>query len=223
MTSYGWDGGPNRQGDWLQLSQPPITDAAGHVGSILYLDEFYGALYEDGVLLTDGDDPNRLNQSVQSGRHRYRVVQNYWRNNPFWQRSTRVDTEWGFTSQTTPDGGHESIPMMSVTYDLALSEMNTAPRDRSFTFDVGLGMPQFVPAVPLARRSIEVSTDRGVTWHRADVNRCSVTRTPSAGAVTHCGVRVHNPKRGTVSLRVGATDVAGRTVTQTVLDAYAVS
>jgi hypothetical protein len=222
MASYGWDGEPNRQGDEMFIAQPPITDAAGHAGSILYLDEFYGALYADGELLTDGDDPLRLNQTVPPGQHRFRVVQNYWRSNPFWQRSTRVDSEWGFTSDTTADGGHEVLPMMAVSYAAALSEMNTAPRNTAYPMHVSFGMPERVSAVPLARHTIEASTDGGTTWHPVTQERCSVTRGPETGAVTDCGFRVHNPAHGTVSLRVNATDVAGRTVSQTVLDAYAV-
>ena len=49
-----------------------------------------------------------------------------------------------------------------------------------------------------------------------------MARVQETGAVTNCAVRVQNPGHGTVSLRVTATDVAGRSVTQTVLDAYAV-
>jgi hypothetical protein len=150
------------------------------------------------------------------------VVQNYWRNNPFWQRSTRVDSEWGFTSDTTPDGGHEVLPMMAVGYDVALSDMNTAPRNASYPIHVTFGMPERVAAVPLARHTIEASTDGGATWHPVTHEQCSVARAQETGAVTSCSVRVQNPGHGTVSLRVTATDVAGRSVTQTVLDAYAV-
>ena len=100
--------------------------------------------------------------------------------------------------------------------------MNTAPRNSAYPIDVTFGMPERVAAVPLARHTIEASTDGGATWHPVTQERCSVTRGPETGAVTDCAMRVHNPAHGTVSLRVNATDVAGRTVTQTVLDAYAV-
>jgi hypothetical protein len=223
MTSYGWDGGPNRQGDEMFLAQPPITDAAGHMGSILYLDEYYGALYADGELLTEGDEPLRLNQLVPAGKHRFRVVQNYWRNNPFWQRSTRVETDWGFTSDTTPQGGHEVLPLLSLNYEMALSSMNTAPANRSYAFGISFAMPERVTAARLAKHTIEVSTDRGATWHQVAENRCTVDQKPATGAVTSCLTRVLNPKHGTVSLRVSATDRSGRSVRQTIIDAYAVS
>ena len=223
QTSYGWDGGPNRQGDEMFLAQPPITDAAGHAGSILYLDEFYGALYEDGTLLTEGDEPLRLNQVVDPGKHRFRVVQNYWRSNPFWQRSTRVDTQWGFSSDTTPAGGHESLPA-----------------------DVGGLRPGVVAAehgtrelvVPLRRDVRDAGVRRcpaAREAHRRGVHRPRRHLAPRGEGPVHrhsqpgdrrghqlCGAGAQ-PESGTVSLRVGATDVAGHTVRQTVLDAYAVS
>jgi hypothetical protein len=44
----------------------------------------------------------------------------------------------------------------------------------------------------------------------------------SAGLVTRCGATVVNHKGGSASLRITATDTSGRSVRETVLDAYAV-
>lgn len=41
--------------------------------------------------------------------------------------------------------------MMSVNYDMALSSLNTAPRNRAYAFAVRFGMPERVAAVPLSK------------------------------------------------------------------------
>jgi hypothetical protein len=102
---------------------------------------------------------------------------------------------------------------MTVDYDLALSKHSTAPAG-SFTFGVELGMPPEVVIAPTASLVVEISWNGGSSWEVATLTGCS-----TAG----CTVQVTNQRRGSASLRVTATDTAGRSVTQTVIDAYAVS
>ena len=122
-----WDySSPYRQDDYLLLGMPPFVDQAGHQGGVLYLDEFAGQLFQDGELIAEGDDPLRLQAFVPAERHDYRLVYSNFRHNAFWQRSSRATTEWEFSSQR-PEGDHEVTPLLSIDYDLPLSETNTAP------------------------------------------------------------------------------------------------
>ena len=209
-----WDySSPYRQDDYLLLGMPPFVDQAGHLGGVLYLDEFAGQLFQDGELIAEGDDPLRLQAFVPAERHDYRLVYSIFRHNAFWQRSSRATTEWEFSSQR-PEGDHEVTPLLSVDYDLRLSETNTAPGGASFSFGLGFRMPPEVAVKPLARVSVEVSWDGGTSWTALDARGCLKQKS--------CTVKLKNQRSGSASLRVSAADTAGRSVTQTVIDAYAV-
>ncbi|WP_426565323.1 S8 family peptidase [Angustibacter sp. McL0619] len=204
---------PVREGDELFLSMGAFTDAAGHMAnSDLFNDtEFSGQIYTDGRLELDMPASVFMNTTVPAGKHRFRVVTDTKRQNPFWQLSTRVRTQWGFTSDT-PKGERDILPMLGVDYRMALSSTNSAPAGR-YTFGVAFAMPDGVRTLPVVKRGIQVSWDHGRTW--------KVARTTKCGA-TSCGVQVTNRSGKTASLRVTATDSAGRAVSQDVIDAYAV-
>ncbi len=216
---YGWQGEPYRDGDSFWLVMPPFVDGAGHMGWPIYLDEFHGALYQDGHLLVEGDDPFYLQWEVPAERHNYRLVYQTSRSNAFWRRATTTKTSWGFSSARPAGGGHEDVPLMTVRYDLPLSARATAPRNAMFDFAVKFGMPAGVTAVPLSSVSVDVSWDGGTTWSGSKVKKCSL----GAASVTRCAVEVKNRAGGAASLRIQGVDRAGRSVTQTIVDAYAVS
>jgi hypothetical protein len=60
---------------------------------------------------------------------------------------------------------------------------------------------------------VDASWNGGTTWSPATA-RCKLAS---------CTVQVRNPGSGSASLRVTATDAAGRSVVQTVIDAYGVA
>ena len=197
---------------------PPGRDAAvrrpsGARGGVFYLDEFAGQLFQDGELIAEGDDSLRLQAFPPAERHDFRLVYSTFRHNAFWQRSRRATTEWEFSSQR-PEGDHEVLPLLSIDYDLPLSETNTAPGGESFSFGLGFRMPPEVVVKPLVRVSVEVSWDGGASWTALDARGCLKQKS--------CTVKLKNPRSGSASFRVAAADTAGRTVTQTVIDAYAV-
>ena len=74
-------------------------------------------------------------------------------------------------------------------------------------------MPDTVETQPVVKRSVDISWDGGQTWQPAKLTKCGDTS---------CNVEVSNQPGGQASLRVSATDAAGRTVTQQITDAYAV-
>jgi len=147
---------------------------------------------------------------VPAGDHRYRVVTQTKRDNAFWRLSTDVKTQWGFDSDT-PEDFRTILPMLGIDYRTALSATGTAP-DGRYDFEVGFAMPNGVETLPLSAHSIEISWDQGATWKPA----------ATVCGKTSCAVRVNNKSGAKASIRVSATDTGGRTVDQTIIDAYSV-
>ena len=202
---------PVREGDEMFLSQGAFTDAAGHLAnSDQFSNEFSGQIYADDELLLDMWASVFLNTTVPAGKHRFRVVTDTQRENPFWQLSTRVRTEWGFDSDT-PTGERDILPMLGVDYRMPLSSTNSAPAGK-FSFTVAFSMPTGVTTLPVVKPTVQLSWDDGKTWSAAKTTCGS----------TSCSVDVTNRTGAKASLRVTATDTAGRTVSQDVIRAYSV-
>ncbi len=214
QTALGWQASPYRQGDYFWLFMPTFTDDAGHSGFPFYLGEFEGKLYRDGELMFEGDDPLRLQGEAPPEAHDYRLVYTNRRQNGFWQRSTMSESAWTFSSARTA-GDHEVLPLMTVDFDLPL-DAHGAARPGPFSFGLAFGMPAEVERKPIARVTVDVSWDGGVTWRPAKLQACAPK------TKQRCIVGLWNPASGSASLRVAATDTAGRSVTQTIVDAYAV-
>ena len=90
------------------------------------------------------------------------MVTDTQRENPFWQLSTRVKTEWGFDSDT-PKGERDILPMLGVDYRMPLSSTNSAPAGK-FTFTVAFTMPDGVTTLPVVKPTVQLSWDDGKTW-----------------------------------------------------------
>ncbi len=212
MAKFGWQAFPYRQGDFMWLFTPSFVDDAGHVGGPIYLGEFEGKLYQDGELVLDVlDDPIWMQTSPPPEAHDYELVYITHRQSAFSQRSTASETNWKFRSET-PSGDHEVLPLMSVDYDLGLTKYNSASPG-AFSFGVKFTMPLEVGPAPISKVTVELSWDKGATWTKAALKNCGATG---------CTAQVQNIRNKSASLRVSATDAAGRSVRQTVVDAYLV-
>ena len=102
--------------------------------------------------------------------------------------------------------------MLGIDYRMTLSDTGTA-RPGRYTFDIAFQMPDTVPTRPVVDRAVQVSWDQGATWQQAPLSHCNPTS---------CAVSVRNVAGHTASLRVRATDDLGRSVRQTIVDAYGV-
>jgi subtilisin family serine protease len=204
---------PTRFGNVLYISMGAIIDGAGHQGDAN--SAYTGKVYSDGALKRTAGSPSSLNGVfVGSGAHRIRVVTEVAAqpDDPFWQRSTAIKTEWGFDSEQ-PAGQYAVLPMLGINYQLpGLSSTTTAPAGE-YAFDVKLSMPDTVETRPVVQRSVEISWDGGQTWAPAKLTKCDDTS---------CKAHVTNQPGGRASLRVSATDAGGSTVTQEITNAYAV-
>ncbi|MFN8190671.1 MAG: S53 family peptidase [Nocardioidaceae bacterium] len=122
-----------------------------------------------------------------------------------WQVSTRVEDSWSFTFPA----GRRTIPILRASYRLPMnvtSGIPAGPVTFPIRFDALGSASSRVTAA-----TVEWSTN-GKQWHRAAVRRLDATsfrvgyRSPGAGK--------------SVSLRIHATDAAGRTVDELAEDAY---
>lgn len=212
LSALGDDAVPHRDGNTIYMYMPQWTDAAGHTGSAMFLNEFSGKVYQDGRLVMTGDDPLWLWGDFPSGNHQYRLVYETHRKTAFWQRSTHTLTSWTFGSRK-PASGIVVLPLLIVDYDLPLSNLQTAPSG-SYAFNVGVRMPPDADARRITSLRVELSWDHGGSWATLTPDRCA-----SAG---QCSYQVQNPRSGWATLRVTAHDAAGRSVRQTIANAYTV-
>jgi hypothetical protein len=202
---------PVRENDEFFLGMGAVSDAAGHSAhSDVFSNEFSGQIYADGDLLLDTFASVFMNNEVPAGKHRYRIVTDLNRQNLFWQLSTRVKTEWGFDSDT-PKNFRDVLPMLGIDYRLALSSTNSAPAGK-YAVGITFAMPNGVTTLPVTKHSLAISWDGGKTW-KATALTCGTTK---------CTGQVVNRHGAKASLRVRATDSAGRTVSQDIISAYSV-
>ncbi|GAA4930929.1 serine protease [Streptomyces coeruleoprunus] len=192
-----------RDGDTLTVDVPLLADGDGHVPSSPPYDTASTTLYRDGVrVATRSGMPGHAEFAVPPGRAAYRLTSTVTRQGAP-GTATRVTASWTFTSATTT--GPTPVPVSVVRFSPPLGPTGTAVADTVFRVPVtvrGAAADGRTHAL-----SVSVSTDGGVSWTRLPVER---------GAVT-----IRNPRAGTgVSLRADLTDVAGNTLTQTVVDAY---
>ncbi|MBA2956267.1 hypothetical protein GON03_18165 [Nocardioides sp. MAH-18] len=201
-----------REDGWLFLTQGAFTDAAGHYAhSDVYFPEYTGRILVDGQEIWATDWSLFLNEKIADGDHDVVVETRVQRENPFWQLSTDVETRWSFRSEQ-PTSSRTVLPMIGVDYRMDLSATNSAPRGH-YRFEVAFPTPQGPAASRIEHRRVEVSWGHGTTWERLPLSRCEKDA---------CSVTVSNRAAATASLRAEAEDRLGRSVEQTIIDAYAV-
>jgi subtilisin family serine protease len=179
-----------RTGDVLNLRVADFVDASNEHFTIDEADQSNAKLYRNGTLLSETRDAWR-DITVPPGAATYRLALTTARGGDDWKYGTSTSTEWTFRS-----AGAGALPLLAVNYAAPVSLSGTTTTGPHL---LGVGVP--------GSRSLAVSlsSDEGATWHPA---------------ITIGGSVVVPPGRGTVSLRVTATDRDGNTVKQTVLRAY---
>ncbi|MFE6666487.1 serine protease [Streptomyces sp. NPDC057697] len=192
-----------RDGDALTVDVPLLMDGGGHVPSSPSYASASTALHRDGVLVgTRTGAPGQARFTVPPGRATYRITSTVRRSGAP-GTATRVTAVWTFTSDTT--AAPAQVPVSAVRFSPVLGSTGTAVADT--TLRVPVTVQGAAANGKLRSLAVSVSVDGGASWKRVPVER---------GAVT-----VHNPGPDTgVSLRAELTDAGGRTLTQTLLDAY---
>ncbi|MFC0434612.1 hypothetical protein [Kutzneria buriramensis] len=225
-----------RRDDTIRVVLTPVLDSDGHG---LYLDPpttgtvstSHFQLLSDGKALIDGKDVTGGEVAVPADQADYKIVYDQTRTAAWFHQSTVSHSEWTFGSahsgaQTVPTGWAcdpttgkatdcSALPLVTASYQLNAGLDGTAPAGPDQVV-VTFGHAPGGPNLPFAKGAVQVSFDGGATW------------TPTFQADLGGGryrAQWTNPASvtgGDVALRVSATDVAGNSLTQSVLGAFTV-
>ncbi|MFD5825260.1 S8 family serine peptidase [Lentzea sp. NPDC060358] len=199
-----------RSGDEITARLPLFSDSAGHAGFAGPADTGDTVLHAGGEEVARSGQPGTGRFTVPAATGEYRLTAEASRTAPGWPLSTKVSAEWGFRSGRTDSA--TPLPLLSVRFDPRLDLANHAPRSAPFPIPVRVERQAGAPGGGAEPKQVEMSCDDGRTWQRVPLLR-------TGGGWTAV---VRNPASGFVSLRAGAADQDGNTVTQTVIRAYPV-
>ncbi|MEV0810135.1 S8 family serine peptidase [Micromonospora sp. NPDC050200] len=200
--------GITRNGDTMQVRVPLFSDAAGHFGDWRY-DTARTALYRDGEPVGKTPYPGSGRFKVPPGEATYRVETSATLS--FTDLSTEVSAAWTFRSTHVPGDDWAQLPAMAVRFAPPLAVDNSAPAGRPFVVPVTVERQPGAPDATVTALTVDVSYDGGKTWRKADLHQWG----------TGWAAKVQHPAGpGHVSLRATASDSAGNTVTQQIIQAY---
>ncbi|SBT47226.1 Serine protease, subtilisin family [Micromonospora auratinigra] len=197
-----------RNGDTITVGVPLFGDAAGHAGGSL-TDTQRTALYRNGKLVGESPFAGYGEFEVPSGAATYRVETTATRG--FTDLSTEVSASWTFRSRHVAGEDWARLPAMAVRFAPPLAVDNSAPAGRPFVVPVTVERQPGAPNAKVTGLTVDVSYDGGKTWRKADLHK--------RGGGWFAVVR-HPAGPGHVSLRATATDSAGNTVTERIIQAY---
>jgi subtilisin family serine protease len=200
---------PARYGDTMWLPVPGWGDSgAGHVG------DAHGnfgvknrvTLYQGDRELDWGNDEKLLLTGLAPQRLPYRLVVDNDRaawGNPY---SRHTLTEWNFGSEAA--GSETKLPLIQLDYAVRTDLAGRADRHGGLTVTASQ-----LPGVTsgIGKPSVELSYDDGATWQRAGLDR--------RGDGWRTTLRAPKQARF-VTLRVGARDDDGNSVSQTLVRAF---
>jgi hypothetical protein len=105
-------------------------------------------------------------------------------------------------------------PMITLDYQVARLGLDGAACPGRQAITITAGHIQLAPSTPVTRLQAQVSLNGGKTWQRAGVRRAGPDR---------FGATFTARPSALVSLRVTATDAAGNSLTETILNAYQIA
>ena len=208
-----------RDFDTFSFEMPYWVDDAGHAMPLALPWEEEAdvrlRLWQDGKPVLDNPGMWGTVFGAPEKPTRYRLRTDVARSTPWWQLSTRVATEWRFTSAYKDD--RVVLPLLQVDYGLSLDDHNRG----ELSEQLRLSASHQGGSTPSAVEDLKLwaSADDGKTWKQVTVTGAAASR----GAADEFAATVRVP-RGTeyVSLRAEARDAAGSTVRETVIRAYGV-
>lgn len=197
-----------RTGDRLSLRIPSFVDAAGHY-TVGETTSSSAVLSRNGAVVAELPDAWE-DVITTSGDASYKLDLSTERIDPEgeWNWATRTQTSWEFRSAKQSVDEATPLSLLQVGYTVPT---DLTGRVSAHTHVVGFDVRQQTGAARSTTLQAWASFDEGESWHRLAV----------VGALGHY-LAVVPKARGTVSLKVHATDGTGATITQTVLRAYGV-
>lgn len=198
-----------RAGDTLSLRVPEFVDSAGGHYTIGEARQVTAKLWRDGELLAEL--PNaRQDVTTTAGVSAYRLELSTQRDDEGeWIWGTRTQTVWDFRSGHQPAGVASPLSLLQVDYSVPVDLSGNRVGGRAHLIGLNLRHQDGHAAPRDTKLQLEVSFDEGTTWRAVR----------SFGWDNRYFAMVPAGK-GSVSLRVHATDGAGNSITQTVIRAY---
>jgi hypothetical protein len=188
------------------LENMPYGDSAGSYGYD-YAAESTLELSADGQVLKTSDTGG-MSVDVPARAQTYRLKQTHTRTVAGSQLATKVDSDWTFTSGSTPS--YSLLDLM----DLAVTSTGLDQRNRAGVAPVTLTV------VPSTRRTAAVSTVRAVEWSTDDGATWTDLPFTASGAGVTASLAVP-ATAAFVSLRITADNDQGGKLTRTVQRAFA--
>ncbi|WP_217145127.1 hypothetical protein [Streptomyces sp. AC627_RSS907] len=128
--------------------------------------------------------------------------------------STKVRSEWTFTSARTTGTGRTPLGLLDLGFTLPLDLGNSAPAGKVLNGSVtARHQPGSSSTSPVRKVSVDVSYDDGATWN-------AVVAAPVANGRWSLAIPAGGRPGGHVTLRATAVDAAGDRVRQSVTRAY---
>ncbi|ONI79436.1 hypothetical protein ALI144C_26875 [Actinosynnema sp. ALI-1.44] len=187
---------------------PLFGDGAGNSGSSA-VDSSSTVLYRDGKKVGESTDPGYGEFQVPADTGSYTLTTEAVRSGVS-DVSTTIRAAWTFRSG--PAGTDPvRLPLSTVRYTPALDATNSAPAGESFIIPVSVQQQASNQGTVPKTLTVDASFDGGQTWTATTI-------------VANVLAIVQHPNDATsVSLRAKATDRAGNTVEQTIINAYKVN
>ncbi|MEN3612440.1 S8 family serine peptidase [Plantactinospora sp. ZYX-F-223] len=195
-----------RTGNTLALRVPEFVDAEGHY-TIGETSRVGATLWRDGKLLAELPDA-RQDVPTTGPEAGYRLALTTERGGEEWVWGTRTETVWEFRSGQRSGDEARPLPLLQVDY-AAPVDLTGRASGRPHTVGLHVRHQDGHVTASGTRLTAEVSFDEGATWRSVRVTGYGNAYQASVPA-----------GKGTVSLRVRATDGSGNAVTQTVIRAY---
>ncbi|MFF0041093.1 S8 family serine peptidase [Streptomyces mirabilis] len=202
---------PVRYLDTMYITAPGWGDSgSGHVGEAgaNFDVKDWMSLYQGDQQLDWGNAEYLQVPGLGAERLPYRLVLDNDRGtwaNPY---STHTLTEWDFTSTVTGSDAAVSLPLIQLDYGVDTDKSGRADRRAGLTVSAS-HLPGTTATI--GKPTVEVSYDDGATWQRTDLSRCDDGWRTNLRAPRSADF---------VTLRVGARDSAGNTVSQTITRAF---
>jgi len=193
------------------------------------------AVYQNGVRLAGGDVPAGptalavsaalgskpalvkfvLNASRLSSQYQLSATStDVWTWHTLPQPAATVPAPWLCSYATGLSRTCAVQPMITLDYQVARLGLDGAACPGRQAITITAGHIQLAPSIPVTRLQAQVSLNGGKTWERAQVRTAGPDRFAAAFTAGPSAL---------VSLRVTATDSAGNSLTETILNAYRTS
>jgi len=195
-----------RYGDTVVASIPLFSDADGHLGGSAF-DSARTRLFRGGRLVGETQEPGFVVADVPAGPARFRLETTVDRSSVA-DVSTRLSATWRFRSAHASDEG-AALPLSVVRFHPNVDGRNRAARVMWLPVTVQRHPGSSAGRVRSLR--VDVSFDDGRTWARTSLVR--------SGGIWRAKISAPGNARY-VSLRAGADDSRGNSVSQVVIRAY---